>query len=133
MKIILTLLLTLTLLLPVTPAMAQQVVSASEQSSETVAELEKLIEAMYADLENLRQRTSPGMQEVLAVGTGAGLGFLASGWLMTGVLSPLVHSYAAGVGLSELTASLLTASVTTIGIVSGTYAGGMYARNLVTD
>ncbi|SDB49887.1 hypothetical protein SAMN05660653_02453 [Desulfonatronum thiosulfatophilum] len=133
MKYFLALLLALTLLLSFSPAMAQQVASSPEHSSATVAELERLIDAMYADLESLRQNTSPGMQEILAVGTGAGLGFLASGWVMTGILSPMVYGYAGAVGFSELTASLLTASVTTIGIVSGTYAGGMYARNLVMD
>ena len=143
MKVLFALL--LAALLVTVPVAAQQSLAASEPYaaptessvaeavSATIEDLEALIEAMYSELEALKAQTSPGVYEVLAVGTGAGLGFLASGVLMTGLVGPMTQGLAHSMGLSEMAAALLTASVTTIGIVSGTYAGGIYARNLVVD
>jgi len=107
--------------------------SAESVVSTTLEELEALIDSMHSELIALRDRTSPGVYEVLAVGTGAGLGFLASGVIMTSMVGPMTQGLALSVGLSEMAAALITASVTTIGIVSGTYAGGMYARNLLVE
>ncbi|WP_459935626.1 hypothetical protein [Desulfonatronum parangueonense] len=101
--------------------------------STKLAELERLSAPMNVDFIPTPETTSHDTLDFLTIGAGAGLGFLASGLVMTGVLGPMTHSLATGVGLSLMTARLLSASVTTLGVVSGTYAGGMYARNLVID
>ncbi|SDB49914.1 hypothetical protein SAMN05660653_02456 [Desulfonatronum thiosulfatophilum] len=101
--------------------------------STKLAELEKLSAPMTVNSIPAPETTSHETRDFLTIGAGAGLGFLASGLVMTGVLGPMTHSLATGVGLSWMTARLLSASVTTLGVVSGTYAGGMYARNLVVD
>lgn len=103
---------------------------AAAQTSKEIAEVKEMFNQIYADA---NKNLSPGAAEILAIGTGAGLGFLASGFIMNAWIAPVAASLATTVGLSEAGAGILTASVTTIGIISGTYAGGVYARNLVTD
>jgi len=104
----------------------------SKAASRTKEELAEIKEIFQENLEDINKNTSPGTREIMAVGIGAGLGFLASGYIMTGTIAPLVSSLSSTLGLSDAATGIVTASVTTVGIVSGTYAGGVYARDLVT-
>lgn len=112
------------------PAATAAVSDAASKASREVAEVKAMFEEIYADV---NKNTSPGAREILAIGTGAGLGFLASGFIMTAWIAPLTASLSSSLGLSNAASGIVTATVTTIGIVSGTYAGGIYARDLVAN
>lgn len=103
---------------------------AAAKTSQEIAEVKAMFNQVYADA---NKNLSPGAAEILAIGTGAGLGFLASGFIMNAWIAPVAASLATTLGLSEAGTGIVTASVTTIGIISGTYAGGVYARNLVSN
>lgn len=120
-----------------TPALSTQTASAAStvsdaaaKTSQEVAEVKEMFNQVYA---NANKNMSPGASEILAIGTGAGLGFLASGFIMNAWIAPVAASLATTLGLSEAATGIVTGSVTTIGIISGTYAGGVYARNLVSN
>ena len=103
---------------------------AAEQTAQEIAEVKAMFNRVYADANS---NLSPDVAEILAIGTGAGLGFLASGFIMNAWIAPVASSLAMNLGLSEAGVGIVTGSVTTIGIISGTYAGGVYARNLVAN
>lgn len=103
----------------------------SQAANKTAEEIQGFKQILDKRVEDLNHSTSPEMKEILAVGVGAGMGFLVSGLIMASTISPLVWYVTTEIGLSEPAAAILTSSVTTVGVVSGTYAGGVYARDLV--
>lgn len=115
---------------PAVASATSAVSDAAAKTSQEVAEVKAMFNQVYADA---NKNLSPGAAEILAIGTGAGLGFLASGFIMNAWIAPVAASLATTLGLSEAGTGIVTASVTTIGIISGTYAGGVYARNLVSN
>ena len=115
----------------VTDAPAADAVSdAAEKTAQEIAEIKAMLNQVYADANS---NLSPGAAEILAIGTGASLGFVASGFIMNAWIAPVASSLATTLGLSANGVGIVTGSVTTIGIISGTYAGGVYARNLVAN
>ncbi|TCT21468.1 hypothetical protein [Thiobaca trueperi] len=115
---------------PAVASATSAVSDAAAKTSQEIAEVKAMFNQVYADA---NKNLSPGAAEILAIGTGAGLGFLASGFIMNAWIAPVAASLATTLGLSEAGTGIVTASVTTIGIISGTYAGGVYARNLVSN
>jgi hypothetical protein len=114
------------------PTTATSAVSeAASKASQDVAEVKAMFKEIYADVH--KNTMTPGAREILVIGTGAGLGFLASGFIMTAWIAPLTVSLSGSLGLSNAASGIVTATVTTIGLVSGTYAGGIYARDLVSN
>ncbi|HAS51098.1 MAG TPA: hypothetical protein DCS21_04930 [Gammaproteobacteria bacterium] len=93
-----------------------------------MADVKASFDKVYADTS---KDASTGTR-LLATATGAGLGFLASSYILTTTIAPLAATALSTVGLSQATASIVTSSITTIGLVWGTYVGGVYAHDLVT-
>lgn len=101
---------------------------AVNNTSQEVTELRRILN------EHMERR--PGqdpslMQKLLGAGVGAGLGYVASSYVMTNAIAPLVSMAAFQSGLSDATSTTITSSVTSLGVVWGTYAGSVYGRDLV--
>ncbi len=79
---------------------------------------------------NTAQDVSTGTR-LLAAGAGAGLGFLASSYLLTTAVVPLTATALGSWGFSPATTGMITSSITTIGLVWGAYAGSVYGHDLV--
>jgi len=109
---------------------ASAVSDAAEKTAQEIAEVETMSNPVYTDA---NRNLSPEASEILAISAGAGLGFLASGLIMNAWIAPAASSLATTLGLSADGVGIVTGSVTAIGIISGTYAGGVYARNLVAN
>ena len=103
---------------------------AAAKTSKDIAEVKAMFHEIYADV---HKNTSPNARQIIAMGTGAGLGFIASGFIMSAWVAPIAASLSSGLGFSEAATGLVTASVTTVGVMSGTYAGSVYARDLVSN
>jgi len=103
----------------------------SQAANKTAQEIKELKKILDDHISDLNRNTSPGTREILAVGLGAGLGFLASGFIMTSTIAPMVWHISSNLGMSPPAANVMASTVTTVGVISGTYAGGVYARNLV--
>ncbi len=111
----------------VAPKAAGAVSAAAAQVSQEVADVKASFDKVYADTS---KDASPSTR-LLATATGAGLGFLASSYILTTTIAPLAATALNTVGLSQATTSIVTSSITTIGLVWGTYVGGVYAHDLV--
>lgn len=107
---------------------ATAVSTAATQVSKEVADVTATFDKVYADT---AKGASP-VTRIMATAAGAGLGFLASSYIMTTAVAPLAATALGNVGLSEATTAIVTSSLTTLGLVWGTYAGGVYANDLVT-
>jgi len=108
---------------PVNPAPPQEGAIAREISSIKNTIDEKVTE--------FSRDTTPENREIIATGLGATVGLVASSFVMGEVISPILWYMTTGIGLPGHVAHVLTSLVTLVGVAGGTYAGGVYGRNLV--
>ena len=99
---------------------------------EEAAQVQRMLVTMYADLERLKARNDTGHGRIVAVGTGAGLGYMLGG-LAGAAVAPVTAGVVTTVGVAEVAVPFTTGLVETIGAFSGAYAGALGAEDLLID
>jgi hypothetical protein len=105
--------------------------SAGDASDPRVTELERSLDLVYSEVEALRrkQETTPG--EMIAIGTGAGVGLVVGTAAAGIVVVPVALGMATTAGLSSGWASALGAAMGTVTTVAFTLGGGTVGGSLV--
>ncbi len=120
---------------PAAPAVAAPAVLAGPAGTGQIEDVQRMLAVMYADLENLKKSGDVGTSRILAVGSGAGAGYLLGGLLTAALLVPVVAPVATGtvaiVGLTEGVSAGTAATLETMGAFTGAYGGGLGADHLI--
>lgn len=96
-----------------------------------VAELERSLEFVYAEVEALRRDEAPSTAGILAAGAGAGVGFVLGSLAGGALVIPAVAGAATTAGMSSGWADVLAAGFNTITSVAFTLGGGSVGDALV--